>query len=40
MSRFFQFVSSVGILILALIVILAILSLTGHFHHEFTNPPS
>lgn len=40
MSRLFQFVSLIGWLLLAVIVILAILSLTGSFDPKFTNPPS
>lgn len=40
MGRVFTFVSAVGVLILAAIVILAILSLAGVFEPTYTNPPS
>jgi hypothetical protein len=40
MSRLLQFVSGVGVVFIAFLVVMAILSVTGHFHHEFTNPPN
>jgi hypothetical protein len=33
-------ISALGVVLLAIIVILAILALTGQFEHELTNPPS
>jgi hypothetical protein len=40
MGRVFTFVSALGVLILAVIIVLAILSLAGVFEPTFTNPPS
>ena len=40
MGRVFTFVSAVGVVILAVIIVLAILSLAGVFEPTFTNPPS
>jgi hypothetical protein len=40
MGRVFMAISALGVVILAIIVILAIVALTGHFEHELTNPPS
>jgi hypothetical protein len=40
MGRVFTLVSMVGVVVLAVVIILAILSLTGHFDPTYTNPPS
>ena len=40
MGRFFTLVSFLGALVLITIIILAIMSLTGQFEPQFTNPPT
>ena len=41
MGRLFMAISALGVVMLAVIIILAIIALTtGHFEHELTNPPT
>lgn len=40
MSFVFKLVSFGGLAILAVLVVVAILALSGHYEHSFTNPPS
>ncbi len=40
MGRLLTVISILGVVILAAIVILAILSITGQFDPKYTNPPS
>jgi len=40
MGRLFTLISILGVVILAAIIILAILSITGQFEPEYTNPPT
>jgi len=40
MGRIITLISFLGALVLVVIIILAILSLTGQFEPQFTNPPT
>jgi hypothetical protein len=40
MGRILTLLSFAGAAVLVLIVILAILALTGQFDHQYTNPPT
>jgi hypothetical protein len=40
MGRIFTLISILGALVLIAIIILAIMSITGQFEPQFTNPPT
>jgi hypothetical protein len=40
MGRIFTLISFLGALVLIAIIILAIMSITGQFEPQFTNPPT
>ena len=40
MGRIITLISYLGVAILAVIIILAIMSITGQFEPEYTNPPT
>ena len=40
MGRIFTLISFLGVLVLIAIIVLAIMSITGQFEPQFTNPPT